>query len=139
MTTALYAAGKRAFLKGEADLSDGTFSLVPVLATYAPNMTTDLNLEDIDEAARATDPELVPSTSFTLSGGKVYFDAGDVTFPAVPSGDDIVGFVGFMDTGDESTSTLIGYFDNFANLPITPDTRDIVAAWAEDTNKVFSW
>lgn len=138
MTTALYAPGKAAILRGDLDVSGGDIRVLPVTAAYTPNMTAHANLEDVAGGARAAAAVALTSKVITTAIGLAIFDADDVTFPSVASGDDIVGLVMYLHTGNEATATLLGYFDYFSNLPLTPDGRDVVATWPDTTNRIFS-
>lgn len=142
MTTALYALGKAAISRGDVDLESADIRAIPVTAAYTPNFTTHEDMVDVGAGARAVayaDAQILTAKTLSTASGKVTFDADDLTFPGVASGDDIVALLVYVHTGTESTSILLGYFDYFANLPLTPDTRDVVFAFPGDANKVFSW
>ncbi len=139
MTTALYATGKASICRGDLDLEAGDIRAIPVTAAYTPNFTTHNALDDGGGGARAGAAVALTAKVLSVASGLVTFDADDVTFPSVASGDDIVGVVLYLHTGTESTSLLLGYFDYFSNLPLTPDGRDVVATWPSTTNRIFSW
>jgi|SRR5215471_9825818 len=54
------------------------------------------------------------------------FDAGDVTFTAVPSGALIDCLAVYKDTGTPGTSNLLFYIDGFT---VTPNGGDITVQW----------
>lgn len=74
------------------------------------------------------------ATSANL-GGKTFtlgvFDAGNVTFAAVPAGLACDYLIIYQDTGVDATSRLLcGLDTGFAGLPVTPDGSDIQVTWA---------
>jgi hypothetical protein len=64
------------------------------------------------------------------------FDADDITLTAV-TGDQFESIVVYRDTGTESTSDLIAFFDTATGLPFTPSGGDITISWDNGANKVF--
>lgn len=139
MTTGLYLAGKAAILRGTVSLGSDSIRLLPVTAGYVPDLATHATLTDVPEGNRSATGTALANRTFTTASGLARFDAADTVLPAVPSGDPVSAFVLYKHTGVDATSLLIGYFDNFANLPITPDGRDIVATWPETIDRIFSW
>jgi len=63
------------------------------------------------------------------------FDADDLTFTAV-TGSQVTQVVMYKDTGTETTSSLIVYWDTMTGLPVTPNGGDITIAW--DASGIFS-
>jgi hypothetical protein len=53
------------------------------------------------------------------------------------SGSQITQFVIYRDTGTESTSQLIAYFDTATNLPIQPNGGDITVQWDTGSSKIY--
>ncbi len=106
------------------NLSSSNLKVVLVdTGTYTFSSSHD-NLDDVDSGARV-------ATSGNLSGKSVtngVFDADDVTFTSVPN-TSIEAMYIFYDSGTESTSTLIAYFDSATGLPITVNSSDIVVQW----------
>jgi hypothetical protein len=99
-------------------------------ADDTPNVSTDGNLSDILSAARvpalASAPSLGSKTVGTVAAG--VFDAADTTFTAL-SGDQVESLILFKDSGTESTSTLIAYWDTVTGLPLTPSGGDVIVSW----------
>lgn len=57
-------------------------------------------------------------------------DGDDVTFPAVPLGDNLEAIVLFLDTGTPSTSRVVAYYDTgITGLPVTPNGGDLPVVW----------
>lgn len=129
MTTGLYDS----FYVG-VDLLADDIRLVPVSDRYRPDFVAHATLADVPAGARSAEAEIM--TARVLVG--LTFDAADVTFPGVPEGEDILGFLMYKHTGNEATSTLVGYFDYFSNLPLTPDGRPVVVAWPDTVYRIFT-
>jgi hypothetical protein len=105
MANAIYPKGKKAILDGDIDFLNDTIKIVLCDSGYTYSTAHD-NLDDIGASARvATSSALASKT--TTDGA---FDAADVTYTAL-TGDTVTSWVLFKDSGTESTSTLIGYFD----------------------------
>jgi hypothetical protein len=138
MATGLYAFGKASILKGELILDGGDIRAIPVTAAYTPNLATHDYLNDVGAGARAATAVALTTQVVAVVGTKATFDADDVTWPGVAAGDAIVGVVLYLHTGTEGTSTLLGYFDYFSNLPLTPDGRDVVATWPNTADKILA-
>lgn len=134
MANALYTLAKKAFLDADIDLLVDNIKVVLIdAADYTVNLSTDQFLSIIPGAARV-------ATSANLAGKSTtggVFDATDVTFTAV-AGDVSEALVIYQDTGVEATSRLIGYFDTYTGLPITPNGADINLVWDSGANKIFA-
>lgn len=99
---------------------------------FSTRVSGDLNLSDIAGGARiATSTNL---SSKTVTDGVA--DAADVTFTSV-SGAVSEALVIYKDTGTASTSRLIAFIASATNLPVTPNTGDIIVAFDNGPNKVF--
>lgn len=133
MANALYDKGRQAFLEGGINWTSDTIKLVLIdVADYTVSTTTHDNLDDIPSAAR-----VAVSGAFT---GKTAIDgvadADDVVLPTV-IGDPCEALVIFKDSGTESTSKLIAYFDTATGLPVTPNAGNITIQWDGGANKIF--
>ena len=135
----LYALTKATISRGGLNLETADIRAIPVTALYTPNFTTHDFLDDVGAGARSATAVALSAKTLAVAAGVVAFDANDLTFPAVPTGDPIVALILYVHTGTESTSRLLAYLDYFTSLPITPDSRDIVFAFPSDAAKVFSW
>jgi hypothetical protein len=132
MANALYDTGRNAFLRGDLSWNSNTFKVVLLSSSYTPNLSTHQYLSSISVGARVA----TSSALTTLLPGAGVADASDITFTSV-SGSQVTHFVVFRDTGVESTSQLVAYFDTAINLPITPNGGDITLTWSNDTNRIF--
>src|SRR5687768_4865496 len=98
-------------------------------ADDTPVVATDDALDDIASAARVSAlgsaPTLGSKTIGVVSAGT--FDCADITFTAL-TGDASESLVFFKDTGTESTSLLVAYFDTATGLPLTPNGGDVTVA-----------
>lgn len=106
---------------GGTEVLTAPLALILVSADYAPNFDTDFVIADIGVGMS----ERATPTGITVVNAILSF-AGPLTFPAVPPGPEIIAAVLAHDTGDDTTSPLIAYLDQWdAGFPFTPDTRDI--------------
>lgn len=99
-------------------------------ADDTPNVSTDDNIDDILSAARtpsiASSPTLGSKTVGSVAAG--VFDAADTTFSSL-TGDQVESLILFKDSGTESTSSLIAYWDTVTGLPLTPSGGDVIVTW----------
>lgn len=124
MTNRLYPSGREAFLTGAVDWTTDTIKAVLVdTDDYTYDDAHD-NLDDVAAGARVSTATLAN----TATDGAGVADADDVTFSSV-SGDEAEALILYVDSGLESTSTLIAYIDTATGLPITPTGADLVVAW----------
>ena len=118
MANAIYPIAKKALLDADIDLSADTIKIVLCTSSYTYNTAHDF-LNDVTAGYRvATSAAL---SSKTTTGGA--FDAADVTFTAL-TGSTVTSWILFRDTGTESTSNLIAYFDTVSGggaLSYTPN------------------
>lgn len=103
---AVYPSARQSFLKGEIDLNTSTVKIQAVSASYVYSATHDF-LNDVGAGTRLG--TAVALTSKTFTDGE--FNAASVTYYGVTAAAVIAGFVGYIDTGTESTSRLIWYCD----------------------------
>lgn len=89
------------------------------------------NLDDIAAGARIATEAL---TTKTATRGVA--DADDVTFTSV-TGDTYEAIVLYKDTGTESTSTLIAWYDNVTGLPATPSGGNVAINWSNGADRIF--
>lgn len=133
MANALYDKGRQGFLDGSIDWDTDTIKVVLLdAADYTVNLATHDNLDDIAVAARVATSSAL--TGKTATDGVA--DADDVTWSSV-TGDQSECFVIYKDTGVESTSRLIAYFDTATGLPVTPNGGNITVQWDNGSNKIF--
>lgn len=127
--TAIYASAKAALLGGTLSLMSATIKAIPVRDAYEPDFATHAFLSDIPLENRATSAQLVTGKALVQLGETYAWRMDSPTFLAVPAGDPIGALVLFEDTGVEATSKLIGYFDYFSNLPLTPIGTNLTFTW----------
>ena len=72
----------------------------------------------------------VALTSKALVGSVL--NAASVVWPLVPAGGGETGqaIILYIDTGTAATSSLIGYIDTAAGIPVTPTGQDITLSWS---------
>ena len=121
MANAIYPKAKEQFLQGGINMSSGNIKAVLVdLADYTYS-TAHNALDDIPGAARVATSANLGTKTFTDG----LFDAANASFTAV-TGDVSEAVVIYLDSGVESTSKLIAFFDTgVTGLPVTPNGGDI--------------
>lgn len=123
-------------------LGDGTFTNVQLDADTiqaffvdhaddTPVPATDQDVADIASAAQvpafASAPTLTTKTIGTVAAG--VFDADDLVFTSL-TGDQVESLVIFKDTGTDTTSILIAFFDTFSSgMPLTPNGGNVTVQW----------
>lgn len=89
------------------------------------------NMSQLTSGGRVANATLGTKTVGTLSAG--VFDSADPSFTSV-TGDQSESLVILADTGTESTSTLMVYYDTFTSgMPVTPNGGNI-AVTVDGTN-----
>ena len=123
MANAIYPIAKKALLDADIDLSADTIKIVLCTSSYTYSSSHDF-LNDVTAGYRvATSAAL---SSKTTTGGA--FDAADVTYTAL-TGSTVTSWILFRDTGTESTSNLIAYFDTVSGggaLSYTPNGSNFI-------------
>lgn len=126
MANALYPKFKAAQMTSAApDLSSAGVNVKVVLvdlADYTYSAAHDF-LDDVPSGARvATSGNLANKTVASADGA---FDSDDPTFTAA-TGDQAEALILYHDSGTESTSYLIAFYDTgVTGLPVTPNGGDI--------------
>ena len=120
MTNSFYDKGSEERGKGNIDWVNADIRCVLVdLADYAFNAAHE-SLEDIPAAARVAISPVISGKTVVGS----YYSSDPFTFPGV-TGDQFEAYVFYLNTGVESTSTLITFHDTATNLPATPNGEAI--------------
>jgi hypothetical protein len=121
MANAVYPIGKKALLDADVDLLSDTIKIVLLTSSYTYSASHDF-LNDITAGYRVATSSALSSK--TTTGGA--FDAADVTFAGL-TGSVVTRWVLYKDTGTESTSQLLAYFDTLSgggSLNYTPNGND---------------
>lgn len=131
MANGLFAAYRTLVLSAPPNLSSATVKAMFVdHADDTPVVATDNAIDDILSAARvpaiASCPALASKTLGTVAAG--VFDAADTVFTTL-TGDASESLILFEDSGTESTSDLIAYWDTATGLPLTPNGADVTVVW----------
>lgn len=108
MANAVQASARKLFLDGDIDLLNDTIKVV-LTKTYSYSSAHDY-LDDVAAGYRVATATLA---SKTTTGGA--FDSADPTFSAVASGSTVTGIWVYKDTGTDSTSPLIAWYDTNAS------------------------
>jgi len=131
MANGLFASYRTVVLSTAVNLSSLTIRGMFVdHADDTPVLATDDFINDILSAARvpalASCPSLGSKTLGTVAAG--VFDAADTVFTAL-SGDQSESLILLEDSGTESTSDLIAFWDTATGLPLTPNGADVTVVW----------
>ncbi len=132
MANALFVAYRNKVLGAGLDLSSLTINAMFVdHADDTPVPATDDFIDDIASAARvpaeASCPALASKTLGTVGTG--VFDAADTTFTSL-TGDQAESLILYEDSGTESTSDLIAFWDTATGLALTPNGGNVTVVWA---------
>ena len=117
-----------------SDLHDGTISCMFIdEAIETPDQTNDQDVADRDPSAQvpafASAPEITTAT-WTVSSHVGVFDGDDTTFSAL-TGAGVESLDIFVDTGTDTTSTLISNHDDYTGLAFTPSGGDVIVTWPD--------
>jgi hypothetical protein len=131
MANALFAAYRTSVLTAPVNLTSATIRAMFVdHADDTPVPATDDFINDIASAARvpalASCPALGTKTAGTVAAG--VFAAAATVFTTL-SGDQSESLILFEDSGTESTSDLIAFWDTATGLPLTPNGADVTVVW----------
>lgn len=131
MANSLFHPYRTLVLSAPPNLSSATVKAMFVdHADDTPVVATDNAIDDILSAARvpaiASCPALASKTLGTVAAG--VFDAADTVFTTL-TGDASESLILFEDSGTESTSDLIAYWDTATGLPLTPNGADVTVVW----------
>ena len=121
MANFLYDVAVNGTFAGSINWNAGAnFKCMGLNSSYTPS-TSHQHLSDVASGDRETSGIAISGASFT--GRKFKFSA--LLFPAVTSGHTITYVILYIDTGTESTSTLLYLCDTGTNLPVTGTGADV--------------
>lgn len=129
MANTLYPKGKEKFL---VDLTSSTIKAVLVKDSYTYSASHEF-LSDLGANTIGTAQTLA---SKTVTNG--IFDAADITFPTVTTGNTVNAIAIYKDTGVAGTSPLIDYIDTVTGLPLTTSGADVDVQWDNGAYRIFS-
>ena len=132
MANTLFPKGKEKFLSAALNLSSDTIKAVLVKSSYTYSASHEF-LSDLGANTIGTAQTLA---SKTITSG--VFDAADITFPTVTTGNTVNAVAIYKDTGVAGTSPLIDYIDTVTGLPLTTSGADVDIQWDGGAYKIFS-
>lgn len=109
MANAVQASARKLFLDGSINFGSDTIKATLVKTAYTYSSAHDY----IDDVSAGNRVATVTLASKTTTGGA--FDSADLTFSAVAAGSTVGGIWLWKDTGTESTSPLVAWFDTNAS------------------------
>lgn len=132
MANTLYDPGRNAFLNGDIDYTNDTIVVYLIdIADYTFSPAHQY-LSSVATAGRIASATL---TGKSTSGGVA--DANDTVLANV-TGDVAEALILVKSTGNEATSSLIGYIDSVASgFPLTPNGGDVTITWDSGVNRIF--
>lgn len=133
MANAWYRKGAEKTLLGQINWDTDTLKARLVKNTYAQNLSTDEFVSSVTKITGTTDQTLATTT---VTDG--VFDAADITFTAVPSGETSEGIVIYKDAGAEATSPLLLYIDTITGFPLATSGGDVDIRWDNGAYKIVS-
>lgn len=139
MANKLYPLGKDYILTNGGIVTGNVKAVLVTTVTskgannYYPQSDSDQFLSAVPLASRIA-PPIALTNKATNQGA---YSADPVTFPAV-TGSSTEALVLYLDTGNEATSPLVGYFDTVAGLPAQPSGSDIQIVWDTGATKIFA-
>lgn len=131
MATGFYKKGAEAILN--AFFSGATIKARLVKNTTAENLTTDQFVSAVTKITGTTDQTLA---SVTYTNG--VFDAADVTFTAVPSGETAEAVVIYKFVTDDTDSPVIAFIDGITGFPFATNGGNVVIQWDNGAARIFS-
>lgn len=110
------------------DLEDDTFSVFFV----DEGDDTISQASDVDAADRTAGAQVpafssapaLQNNASTISSNVLVWDADDLTFSSL-SGDQVESYDIFKDSGTDTTSPMVGNFDDATGLPLTPSGGNV--------------
>lgn len=135
MSNGLYATARALSLGAGLNLVSGNVKAALCTSAYTVNLTTD----QFYSTVVASGGVVVTSGNFTtktVTAGT--FDADDLTYTAVATGSTVASIVIYVDTGTTTTSQLIAYLDTATGLPVVTNGGNIVLAFDNGTNRIFT-
>ena len=134
MSNGLYSKGREKFLCGQIDwLNDDIKAVLVDAADYTVNLNIHEFLSDIPLVGRTAISDSL--TDKTTTNG--WAGTSKIVFQN-PVGDVSEALVIFKDTGDATTSPLIGYFDsNIQNLPIFLNGAKVTVLFDAGVDGIF--
>lgn len=133
MATGFYAKGKQKILNGDIDFDTDTIKVRLVKNTYTENLTTDEFVSSVTKITGTTDQTL---TSPSITNG--VFDAADVTFTAVPSGENAEAVVLYKFVTNDADSPVIAFIDSITGFPFPTNGGNVVIQWDNGASRIFS-
>jgi hypothetical protein len=140
VANALWTPGREGFLLGEIDWDTAT-----IKASLCRGYTFSAAHKFVNDATTAGASLVATATLGSKTGTGGTADAADSTFTAVAAGAAITSILIYQSSavtgGGDVAATLqrlIDYIDTATGLPVTPNGGDIVVAWDNGANKIFT-
>lgn len=132
MADALYEKGAERIGRAQLNLETANIKAVLVKTSYVQDLATHEFYSSISAHVSGAPVAL---TNKSFAGGR--FDADDIVIVAPPAGDQIEAVALFVDSGNEATSPLLGYFTEIAGVPFTSNGFNQRVVWSNGSNRIF--
>lgn len=133
MANDLYAKAREKFATAQINWTTATIKVLLIdTGAYTPDLTNHEFLSSVPAPARIAGSAAL--TNKTATNG--ILDADNVTFSAV-TGVQSEALLLYIDTGSDSTSSLVMLIDTGSGLPITPNGGDIIVTWDNGVNRIM--
>ena len=133
MSSMLYYKARELFLTRGLDWVTDPLKLQLIDAQQYTPSPSHIYLSEIPIGARIHDA--VELTGRTALNGTA--DADDITIVGVPADISVGALIVYRDSGDDSTSHLVGYLNNGNGLPFISNGNDIILTWNNGFNRIF--
>lgn len=132
MANRFFPKGKEKMLDGLIDWNTNTIKARLVKNTY----TYDAAHEFVSSVTAVTGTTDQTLTTPTITGG--VFDADDVTFSAVPSGETASAVVLYKFVTNDADSPVLALIDTITGFPKNTDGGNITVQWDSGAYRIFS-
>lgn len=135
MANTLYNVARSQFLEAQINWDTDDIKVLLIKTAEYSFTASHQTLADVAAVARVGTAQTLV-TSVTTDGAA---DADDVTFPAVPSGNQIGAILIYKQDagGTDNDTVLMAWLDTATGLPITSNGGDIIITWDNGINRIF--
>lgn len=133
MANAIYPLAKEALIKGLVDWPTDTIRIA-LVRNYTYNAAHQMLSDLLTAGGVVITSQLIPNKTATLGVA----DADDGTMGSPPAGPAGTSIIIYTDTGLNTSSRLLFFYDTATGLPLTPNGQAVTFTFDNGANKVFS-
>lgn len=134
MTNAVYPKAKELMLGAGLNLLSATVQAILIDTSLYTYSAAHQYLSDIPAGARVGTPQTLTGKSITNG----VFDAADPSWSGLSGTPSIEAVALVVNTGTESTSPLLAFFDTATGLPISSGATGGTVAWDNGASRIFA-